>query len=230
MSPRGFYACAFVADHAGVPAWSIGRDGKPIGQLARQQAQLPAQSLSMTDQVPKTAHHFERDWKRCCPDGHTRYMFLRRIGSETLQQLFKVEIKSTLLGDILQALAACWAPCNVAKRDACGHQLQAMAQRHGCSAHDAGIRDGADDERGDSGAHGHNVLQEASWVLTMLQALAECGRFQLSQQLLPQQVCKASRQLLLDLLDAAKQGKVHAVDGFTEQAVLECAARYGLKL
>jgi hypothetical protein len=74
------------------------------------------------------------------------------------------------------------------------------------------------------------MLHEANWVLTMLQALAECGRFQLSQKLLPQQARKASRQLFVDLLDAAMQSKVHTLDGFTELAVLECAAQYELEL
>lgn len=119
-------------------------------------------------------------------------------------QIFKVELKSTVLADAVAVLAECWLA------------------RAGVS------QDATTSAEGGAEAGGpHAAIREATWVLATLQALSRGGRFALSAKLLPGKVTQALHGLLAELADAAAASRDagEALDG---SAVHEIAAVYGL--
>ena len=174
----------------------MGRDGKLIKQ---QQSGQPAHQISAAtqpDELPANAQHFEREWRRCCTDQQARYAFLRRLPPHCVQQLFRVEIKSTLLAQILEALASCWLAYGCAQDSCQAEHFSDEAAAHECS-------ESTEDTKG-VGPQGCGALEEAAWVSDILLALSHCGRFELSKKLLPRHVVELVQQLVADLQHAAQ--------------------------
>jgi hypothetical protein len=223
-----------------VPAWGVGRDGKPLAKLQPQEIQ--AVSSHVTNCIPKTSSDFEREWRRRCSTNDERYMFLRRLSPATIQQLFKLEIKSTILADILSALSDCWLSNAGANQDTahditgtCGALSRAASCGDVSGREQLATAAGIDCARGQqneppSGEPMHRALQEASTVLQILVALTQCGRFQLIKVLLPKIVKVQTESLMHELLEAAGSSAELEGEGFTQSAVRETALDFGIRL
>lgn len=192
-----------------MPAWRVGRDGKPLRSDC---ASLPVTDVGagLPASAATTAHQFEKDWRRYCLDHQRRYMYLRRFDAHALQSIFKVEVKGTVLADLLRALATCWLPYA---------EVQDVAAATGVAS--------CNEAEPTSPVHSKAALLEAMWVLEVLQALALCGRFELSLKLLPAAVKAVTSQLFEDLAGALA---LESVDGFTADAVRKCATRFGCQI
>eukprot|EP00128_Syssomonas_multiformis_P015666 Colp12_sorted_trinity150504_noHs@25806 len=53
--------------------------------------------------VPKSVTEFEREWRKTSKDPHQRCQFFLSIETEDLKKIFKTEVNSTVLGDVLVA-------------------------------------------------------------------------------------------------------------------------------
>jgi hypothetical protein len=85
------------------PTWTFAPDGAIL--KAEQTGHcLPA--AAPTSQ-PSTSGEFQREWRRNCPTDDEKYRYLKLCTPEKLASIFKVEVSSAILGDILQVPARC---------------------------------------------------------------------------------------------------------------------------
>ncbi|XP_076852819.1 dynein axonemal assembly factor 19 [Brachyhypopomus gauderio] len=63
-----------------------------------------------SDFQPTTALEFSRDWRRFGGSSNEKYGLLVRLGGDTLQGIFSVEVESGLLGEFLVILSQCMSP------------------------------------------------------------------------------------------------------------------------
>lgn len=234
-----------------MPAWQVGRDGLPLPKAESAAARALRTELPST--APSTAEAFERDWRRCCPSPDQKYHYLRTLAPNTLRRIFQVEVKSTVLSQIVSTLAECWlASAGIlqdegktpTEREACTPTTAEATAAGGAlrGSCDGSLQGAGDEQVGEvsNGSAGgaseraqgsEGALKEAGAVLGMLRALAASGRFALTLRLLPSGVKAAVRTLLTDLQEAAvcSHGAA-AVEGLTEAGVREVAASYGVLL
>lgn len=87
-----------------VPTWQFNADGS----VARPQSSASASVLPVAEPTaaPSSSGEFQREWKRNCPSLHAKLRYLQLCTPSNLPLIFKVEISSQLLGEILSALQA----------------------------------------------------------------------------------------------------------------------------
>nr|ADI46964.1 PR46bm [Volvox carteri f. nagariensis] len=85
------------------PCWNFGPDGKPVKEQAGQM-ELP--SVAPVE-APSTMGDFTRDWRRM-GTADDKYRYLHLCGLDTLRMVFRVEISSEVLREILGVVEACW--------------------------------------------------------------------------------------------------------------------------
>ena len=139
-------------------------------------------------------------------------MFLRLLSADHIRQLFKLEVKSTVLAEILTALADCWLPNAGASQGAASGEEQPEAV-------------GSDTEQ-----FAHGAITEAAWVLRALEALSSSGRFTLTRGLLSKAVKGHVEQMFRDLREAAVSSSALDGQGLPEAEVVQLAALYGVAL
>ncbi|GFR44031.1 hypothetical protein Agub_g5187, partial [Astrephomene gubernaculifera] len=86
------------------PCWSFGADGRVV----KQQSSQPQLSLVTPSEVPKTSGDFYRDWRRNHPTPDDKYRYLKLCGPDTLRAVFRVEVSTEVLREVLCVLEACW--------------------------------------------------------------------------------------------------------------------------
>lgn len=215
-----------------MPAWCFGRDGKALTKLQPQQ--IRALSSALPDQMPGTSMQFERDWRRCCSTNDDRYRFLRRFSADQLQQLFKVEVKSTLLGEMIRALADCWlANAGVSQelsdRDAAqrwhdgGAESSTALGGHQCA-------DTVVNREGQANSPGNGAVREAQCVLQLLLGLTRAGRFALGIKLLPAAAKCELQALVLELSEAAAASRDSTEGPLLQQHVDAVKQAYNVTL
>jgi hypothetical protein len=154
----------------------VGRDGKPIRALLKQDTGLD--SFSKSSELPRTQLDFEREWRRCCKSTADRYTLILRYTETDLRKVFKMELKSTLLEEILDAISKCWTFSNgsdTGMHTCCRDADDRQQQRNDGS----GQVNEAD--RGDTLTKSE---LELSKCLSSLRALTGSGRFLLASKLI----------------------------------------------
>lgn len=95
------------------PAWRVNAEGEPLtGSSGAQAASwLAATQLEARppQQPARTSGDFAREWRRSCPNPSAKYEYLMLCAAAgQLANIFRVEVSSLMLGDMLQALDTCW--------------------------------------------------------------------------------------------------------------------------
>uniref|UniRef100_A0A7R9V6A5 Uncharacterized protein n=1 Tax=Chlamydomonas euryale TaxID=1486919 RepID=A0A7R9V6A5_9CHLO len=177
---RPIGAAKTVKHEAMLPSWRYNDDGTaPSSEQQAIAAAAMALRSKEPSEPPSTSGDFYREWRRNCPSLDAKYRYLRLVGPNGLQQLFKVEISVDALKDVLTALEACWL------------------------VHAGAAEDGAEG----SGA----ALSEAVFVVSVLAALSQAGRFGLTLKLLgsgPKAVLASLFSQLQGAVDAAAAGNL----------------------
>ncbi|GAX81006.1 hypothetical protein CEUSTIGMA_g8441.t1 [Chlamydomonas eustigma] len=93
-----------------LPSWQFNADGSL--PEAHQMSDAAAVALKLMQQEPQdpptTSGDFYREWRRNCPNPDSKYRYLRLCGPGGITSLFKVEISSEALKEIIEVLEACW--------------------------------------------------------------------------------------------------------------------------
>ncbi|GLC37910.1 Coiled-coil domain-containing protein 103 [Pleodorina starrii] len=85
------------------PCWNFGTDGRLV---KRQDGTAELPSLAPVG-VPRASGDFSRDWRRI-GTADDKYRYLQLCGPDVLRAIFRVEISSEVLREILAVLEACW--------------------------------------------------------------------------------------------------------------------------
>ncbi|KAL6759894.1 PR46bm [Haematococcus lacustris] len=173
---------------ATAPSWSFAPDGTRMqpGGLAAAEAVAAAALLTSRQtqpDLPSTSGDFTRDLRRHCPSPDAKYSYLKRCGPQLLRSLFRLEISSDTLKELLVILDTCWL----------GH---------------AGAAEDAENAAGRGGA-----LDEAVWVVQVLDALAASGRFGLALKLTGPAGKQAVTSLFAGLAGAMEAAQSTRADG-----------------
>lgn len=93
-----------------LPSWHFNADGSL--PTAHQLSDAAAAALALMQQEPQeppsTSGDFYREWRRNCPNADSKYRYLRLCGPVGLASLFKIEISSEALKEIIEVLEVCW--------------------------------------------------------------------------------------------------------------------------
>ena len=209
------------AERITVPAARIGRDGT-LHRSAHQAG--PCGIVDMQDvsvQQPTSAADFERTWRRVRQSHTAAHRYLMQLPPQLVQRIFRVELKSTVLNGILDALghspdlldSTCVDAGKQAAQSACiNADAEGAAQVQSAQQARDRVPQQADSEQ----------RCVACQTAGILQALTCCGRFKLVSRLVP----AATTQRLQDLLVKLQQ-HVSAQDG-TSLPVEHLAQAYGL--
>lgn len=175
-----------------------------VNRLGQRLERTEDHSTCLQDmRIPKhlnfqTSHEFEKAWRQCDNDG--RIELLLNTDAETLRQIFRAEIKSMLLAEILLILTKIAPHRDAAKSNSPDASRCSVPKKMSPS----------DSTR----------MRQVAMVL---KALATAGRFKLSLKLLPQTVRIAIPQLFSTIVitsqDILKPEQSHAL-----------AAQYGICL
>ena len=191
-----------------MPATLIGRDGKSIA------AQAPAadpceplaaqvDAVSQNRGLPNTPADFERFWRKHCQSPAAARAHLLETPPATLRAAFRVELKSTVLKDILNALASFRCSDNTSTLNA---PASSQAQHpHAPLSQDAPCEQLGGDASGSSLKQQSTLAgsSESAQIVALLQALCECGRFELARKLVPTKVLQQLDALLLQVYQGA---------------------------
>lgn len=86
------------------PAWQTDAEGNQ----APTDTSACSIALMRPQHAPSTSGEFQRDWRRNCLTPFDKYSYLKLCGQTKLGSIFKVEVTSTLLGEILEVIDRCW--------------------------------------------------------------------------------------------------------------------------
>nr|BCL66156.1 hypothetical protein [Volvox reticuliferus] len=86
------------------PCWNFGPDGKLVKE---QVGQTALSSHGAPLEVPSTSGDFTRDWRRL-GTVDDKYRYLKMCGPDTFRTIFRVEISSEVLREVLGVVEACW--------------------------------------------------------------------------------------------------------------------------
>nr|BCL66087.1 hypothetical protein [Volvox africanus] len=86
------------------PCWNFGPDGKLVKEHVGQ-TELPSNGAPL--EVPSTSGDFTRDWRRL-GTVDDKYRYLQMCGPDTLRTIFRVEVSSEVLREVLGVVEACW--------------------------------------------------------------------------------------------------------------------------
>ncbi len=114
MAPRTSLDATSVSHEAHdtdrmLPSWRYNADGS---MATEDQGLLEASALALMQGEPQepasSSGDFYREWRRNCPSPEAKYRYLRLCGPSTLTSIFRVEISTDVLKDIVAVLEGCW--------------------------------------------------------------------------------------------------------------------------
>ena len=186
-----------------LPSWTFSADGALHG--ADQEASIAAVGNGLNQEEPSTppssSGDFTREWRRGCSTADARYRYLRLTTPSALASIFRVEIRTDLLREILTALESSWLSQAGAAED----------RKEGSS----GVTTGA--------------AEEIAFVVQCLLALSTAGRFSLTVRLLGSSG-KATLESLFQSLQEALIACPSDNEGMSYHALEDLAKNYGVKL
>ena len=107
LKPIQAKAAVSKADMIQCPSWAFSADGVA---KASEESISTVGSLSQDEPStqPSSSGDFAREWRRGCPTDDSRYHYLRLTTPELISSIFRVEISTDLLREILTALESSW--------------------------------------------------------------------------------------------------------------------------
>ena len=185
---------AASADEASNPACRLGRDGEVLASEPEQRERIVQPKSS---DPPATSADFERAWRRFGSNNAARLAYLRQLHPNDIGALFKVEMQSTMLAEILGVLCDQLQLCAISNlqgdpAQSCDFSVTNCASELDCHA-PANAKQAytSPDEVPD--------WSSAGWPLKMIFALTKTGRFALNRKL----IGKQAQQHLMKALDVA---------------------------
>ncbi|KAK3257713.1 hypothetical protein CYMTET_33211, partial [Cymbomonas tetramitiformis] len=122
-----------IVDRTSLPAWSFNPDGTKAKITEDVTTSLKSLSTEEPLGVPSKSSDFERTWRRNVKTEAEKYKYVLLIPPESYPKIFKVEIASPLLGDVLLALEACCLKEARPAEEGTGEAAQVLAVLRGLS-------------------------------------------------------------------------------------------------
>ena len=121
LKPLQAKAAVTKADMVQCPSWAFSADGLVQSSNSEPSA-LVGSGLGLFQDEPSTqpssSGDFAREWRRGCPTTDARYRYLRLTSPDLITAIFRVEIATDLLREILEALESSWMSHAGAAEDA----------------------------------------------------------------------------------------------------------------
>jgi hypothetical protein len=108
LKPIQAKAAISKAEMIQCPSWAFSADG--VAKANEESISAVGSGLHQDEPStqPSSSGDFAREWRRGCPTDDSRYRYLRLTTPELISSIFRVEISTDLLREILTALDSSW--------------------------------------------------------------------------------------------------------------------------